>query len=858
MKPELAEAIEVFRELGWDGAPHDRAPDLPIGTPAQQRLARGGLGDGTWGHFGEVEPGVHGWISDVPVDAGMLGLFAVRVGIGARRALEVVPSVDAVADDVLVRTMALRGPKFAAAFIAAACLRDWRSSEWASSPFGPVAVRLAHRVDMAMPAGVGYLMDWLAVAGAVLGAEVDLGAWNPVPMSEDEVRRGFVPHLEAAVDRGLSPTGPLAVVVPAGVARAWISRPDALRLSFAGLDRGARPSDRAAWAALLAGPLEVTDDELAARADALVAALATGEAPVVEAFAPRLLGVVPDDLLADVLATALTARTKKALLVVLKAGLTRRPPAGLVDQLAELVQPLVEGKDKAVAAAASGLLGAWGAEASVPSAGSAASRGLWQPTPPLWEGPPSGAPLLADLGDGLLAESAPGAVPGADRSYGRYLPQPSDGVIWRQLVRRAAPLTGREAIHLLGVQRTAHPRAAEDLALAVSEAWQRGLLRPGVADVTHLRDGRDVPQVAALAEVLLGIAHQGMASVAWPVLDDLLIVSLEGPRMTAGTGEVAEAMRELVPEALAAVASRVAEESVLDVPGLRALAARGGSSRAVVAAREAVALLPERSPIVPSETEPECSQIDLDAVWPAGVDGPDAPDDRGVVQIRLDAKSLAIDVVLPDQPGTTFRVRGHGGPSFFDFDGRVRAWQGSDHVHLRWTGEQIVVDPVPLASPPPEVPAVLPLSLVVAALASVAEDGQPGQIAGRVLGGLVEKGRIGSSGVRAAMRFLLTQPEVSPARVVRVIENHPHLLPTLWPLLTEPIRAAGGSEAPPPRWLNQVLAVAITHAPTLRAAATAGRLPADAATWPGLAELAARPGKSAALDKARSLQTLLS
>lgn len=851
MSPELAEAVAIFHELGWEGEPHERAPELPAGTQAQQRRARAGLNDGKWGHYGEITPGTYGWISDVPVDAGMLGLFAVRVGIGARRALEVVPSEEAVADDALLRTMVLRGPKFAAAFVAAACLRDWRRDEWQSSPFGPLAVRLVHRVELAMPTSVGYLMDWLAVAGASLGADADLGDWHPVPMTDDEVREGYLPHLEAAVDGGLSPTGPLAAVLPIGLARGWIGRQDALRLSFAGLDRGARPSDRAAWARLLTGPLEVTDGELVARADALVAALATGEAPVVEAFAPRLLDVVPDDLLADVLATALTAQTKKALLVVLRAGLTRRPPAGPLDQLAELLQPLLEGKDKAVAAAASRLLEAWGAEPSAPSVGSPAVRGLWQPTPPLGEAPQQEAGGVE-----------PPVLPGADRFYGRHLPEPTDGIVWRQLVRRATPLTSSEAIHLLGVQRTPHPRAAADLALAVTEAWQRGLLRPGVADVAHLRHGKDVPQVAALARVLLDLAAEGMASVAWPVLDDLLVAALEGPRLAAGTAEVAEAMKELAPEALAAVAGGTADGSVLDVPGLRRLAAHGGSSRAVVAAREAVALLPDRELPEATVQEPEVPpvELDLDVVWPAGAEAPLAPDGDEELRVRRDGARLVLDLVLPDDPVRVLNLRSHGRyGSIFFFDGRIAAWTSGRAVYLRWDADRWVVE----SYDSPRHPAAenlppLTVNLVAAALASFADDGPPGQFAGRHLAEVVEKGRLGSTGVRAAMPVLLNQPEVSPARLVRAVQDQPHLLPTLWPLLTEPIRAAGLSEEPPPRWLNQVLVVALAHAPTLRAAAAAGRLPADAAAWPGLAELAARPGKSAALEKARSLQTLLS
>jgi len=112
---------------------------------------------------------------------------------------------------------------------------------------------------------------------------------------------------------------------------------------------------------------------------------------------------------------------------------------------------------------------------------------------------------------------------------------------------------------------------------------------------------------------------------------------------------------------------------------------------------------------------------------------------------------------------------------------------------------------------------------------------------------------LGSAGVRIAAATVLEFAEVSPAKMVRVLEKNPTTLPVLWPLLTEPVRVAGAVEGPLPKWLNRVLDVAGFHADHLREAARRGLVPADAACWPGLEQIAARPGKSAALTKARSL-----
>ncbi|MDR1386635.1 MAG: hypothetical protein LBJ44_03400 [Propionibacteriaceae bacterium] len=104
---------------------------------------------------------------------------------------------------------------------------------------------------------------------------------------------------------------------------------------------------------------------------------------------------------------------------------------------------------------------------------------------------------------------------------------------------------------------------------------------------------------------------------------------------------------------------------------------------------------------------------------------------------------------------------------------------------------------------------------------------------------------------------LLASPVVSPAKLVRHVEKDPHLLPVLWPLLTEPVRAAAQVATKPPTWVNRVLDLALRHAPYLAEAAHRGLIPADAARWDGLAALAASPAKSAGVAKARRLAVAL-
>lgn len=1062
MTPELAEAIEVFRELGWEGAPLDRAPDLPIGTPEQQRRAREGLRRGEWGHFGQIGENTFTWVSDVQVDAAMLGLFAIRVGVDARRALDVAPSWHASDDRVLQRIVSARGQEFAARFVELGGVR-----------FRDMVVRLVVDEELPVPEVLDYLEPWSWLVEAALrdGGEV-------------HGTHRFADHARAAVAVGLGCTAALPTVFPEGVRRGWLDRDEAVALAFTALDSAVRPGDRKGWAKILVDDLAVTDHEMLARADALAALLATGEAPLVESFGVRLLGVVPDDLLPDVLAASLTARTKKALRAVLAAAAVRRPPPTLVGELLPFLAPLVADGDKALAAAARKVVDAWGADPVEVVAEVPVASGRWQPTPRVWEVPHfevgevtpealtdaaailvarremgvdvaaerflalanqvaradrhaaqralRGVPDDAELGMRAVAAWAAGdpvrpderrpegplhgrlvsvmhrlgelpnllSTPSRDdlrldpsdlverlgayrdervdaveadallailrldpalltdaartqlkrskvrarTSDGRRMrrpvgalalayvadrvhepevvlhgvtrqwtarrivppaslkefpprlqladhndevlalwPQwemvpawalggnlwPRPGLAWRQLVRRASPLSPGAAINLLGALRNTESRIAADVALAVREAWERGLLLPGTADVRFLDWSVVLTHVAALAAALAEIAEDGLASVVWPVYDDLLTASLAATRLAAGTAEVAEAMRDLVPEALAAVASGVADESVLAVPGLRALASRGGSSRAVVAAREAVALLPAREPAaVPRAAEP-VPEVDLSAVWPEGAGAlPAVPDGARLTAEWEDptagTRMLAFDLVLPDAPGKVFRVV-KGWTYDLETEGQCEARDGGARVYLYWDGSRLAVSehrdrvhagpgPLQLAGPTPP----LTTSMVAVAVGMVGQDGDRGATGERLLEQLVRTNRIGAAAVRIAMGQLLTQADVSPARLVRVVEKRPHLLPTLWPLLTEPIRVAGLAGGPPPRWLNQVLVIATAHASTMRAAAETGRLPEDVATWPGLAELAARPGTSAALEKARSLQTLLS
>jgi hypothetical protein len=148
-----------------------------------------------------------------------------------------------------------------------------------------------------------------------------------------------------------------------------------------------------------------------------------------------------------------------------------------------------------------------------------------------------------------------------------------------------------------------------------------------------------------------------------------------------------------------------------------------------------------------------------------------------------------------------------------------------------------------------------PLSnaLVAVALGLLGNDGDAAFAGSRLVRSLIEHDVIGSEAVTQAMRWLLASPAVSPAKLTRPLEAEIELLPTLWPTLTEPVRVAGNVIGSLPRCLNRVLDVIAHHAPHLAEATRRGLIPG----WPGLADIAARPGKSAAVAKAQALVPLL-
>ncbi|WP_201521291.1 hypothetical protein [Gulosibacter hominis] len=437
-------------------------------------------------------------------------------------------------------------------------------------------------------------------------------------------------------------------------------------------------------------------------------------------------------------------------------------------------------------------------------------------------------------------------------------------VMARQLARSAKPLGPGGAVNLLAVQRHGRPQYATESALALQEAWERGLLVPGVADIDYLDWDAQLSNIASFVESLRDAADRGMLSVVWPVLDDVLVASLKAPRMLAGTAEAAQAMQDYVGEVLAAVTSGVAPASALEVPGVRALAARGGSSKAVVAAKAVVGQLPDRQVEPPQPATPALDVARFERIWPtAAGTKPNIPD--GATYSLREAGSntkqphLQFDMVVPSYPASVFEIKSL---TRLFLEIREERQASSKRVNqdepegkeswLYWDGNALVADDSRNRSEAtPELSDALVAVLI--AYAGVRADNvhQKREWAAERLQELAEKEAYGSASVKAATIGLLPYHEVwSPARLVYTLEKQPELLPFLWPTLSEPLRFAGNLDTVP-KWVNRVLDVVTLHAEFLLEATRRGYVPADA--WDGIGVLAAKKGSSAALKKARVL-----
>ena len=146
------------------------------------------------------------------------------------------------------------------------------------------------------------------------------------------------------------------------------------------------------------------------------------------------------------------------------------------------------------------------------------------------------------------------------------------------------------------------------------------------------------------------------------------------------------------------------------------------------------------------------------------------------------------------------------------------------------------------------------------AVALLAQDGDSIYGAKSLFKELVQAGTLSLKTLREITRLLLSYEEISPAKLVRIVEKEGEVLSICWGMLWECIKDAGVKTAEtgkPPVWINRILDICIYYAAYLREAAKRGSISKEDALWPGLLEMANCGAKSTAVKKARELAEIL-
>ena len=382
MNTKLQDTVAIFKELGWENVTFENVLSLPLGTTEQKKTALDGLKSGDWGEFAKTGSNSYGWRSYIDVDSGNLALFAVRIGVNAQRAVNILRNSD---NEMMLEVIAARGEKYASDFIGYACVSRRRMYEHSASVFGNVAVKLVDKLGMDIPQNVEYMKDWSVYAAAALGLKAEVRYKETGLPELGLIEKRFIEHIHTGVAVNVPGTGPFGAVLPTGVKRGWLSREKGIELSFSALDAAVRPGDRKIWLDVM-DKLGISDKELLEHAQALIPLLSSGDAAMIVRLAPVLIAQSDDTLLVEVLPAAFSSPTKKAKQIVLRAALERSCPKG-VEELTPWLSILSGDTDKTICSLAAKLMKQWKIETETMPEEKAEIQGFWQETPPVWAVP---------------------------------------------------------------------------------------------------------------------------------------------------------------------------------------------------------------------------------------------------------------------------------------------------------------------------------------------------------------------------------------------------------------------------------------------------------------------------------------
>ena len=164
MASKLERAVEIYRSLGYEETAYENILSLGIGTKDEQAIARDGLKSGEWVQIKQLSENSYGFAPVIDVDLKKLAVFAVRIGVEAKRAANVIGR----GDGISLQAIMDRGKNYAIQFISAAESGNRRAWEHSLSVLGMLCLKLLHRMNLPIPESVEYMKDWAAASSVIL------------------------------------------------------------------------------------------------------------------------------------------------------------------------------------------------------------------------------------------------------------------------------------------------------------------------------------------------------------------------------------------------------------------------------------------------------------------------------------------------------------------------------------------------------------------------------------------------------------------------------------------------------------------------------------------------------------------
>ena len=381
MASKLESAVEIYRSLGYEETTYENILSLGIGTKEEQGFAREGLKSGEWVQIKQLSENSYGFAPVIDVDLKKLAVFAIRIGVEAKRAANVIGR----GDEISLQAIMDRGENFAIQFISAAESGNRRAWEHSLSVLGMLCLKLLHRMNLPIPESVEYMKDWAAASAVILlGAKKDYLFDDSFTLEKEEILRRFVEHIEKGMSLNMPATGPFPDLLFFGVEKHLLSKEAAKEYIFDALYIAKRPGDRKAWVELL-DKLGCAEKDFLDRAENLIPLLGLGESPLIERFAPVLIENISEELLYPVLISCTSAKVKKTKKMLLNSVLKREKPKSAND-FAEWLSLYLQDEDKSIAGLAEKLALSWGLVLEQEES-TKELQGLWRESPKLWEVP---------------------------------------------------------------------------------------------------------------------------------------------------------------------------------------------------------------------------------------------------------------------------------------------------------------------------------------------------------------------------------------------------------------------------------------------------------------------------------------